>query len=98
MEMTAEQCERFLSRLSVGTDEDCWQWTGGIYKKSGYGYFSIKRQNKLIHRLAYEWHYGPIPAGLMVCHHCDHRSCGNPEHMFLGTTDDNMADMVKKGR
>jgi hypothetical protein len=41
---------------------------------------------------------GPIPAGLDVLHHCDNPPCFNPEHLFLGTDQDNVDDREKKGR
>lgn len=39
-----------------------------------------------------------IPEGLNACHRCDVRNCVNPEHIFIGTQVENIADMVSKGR
>ena len=50
------------------------------------------------HRWAYEFFIDYIPTGLWVLHRCDVIRCVYPRHLFLGTTDDNMADMVAKGR
>ena len=84
----------------VHKTDSCWLWTGGKLER-GYGVIRAAGQGSgiyLAHRLAYEWHYGPIPHGLLVCHSCDNPSCVNPEHLFLGSNADNHWDMIRKKR
>jgi hypothetical protein len=82
---------------------DCLEWQGrGINKtrddQLDYGLVSIKSHEQLAHRVVYELAVGPIPEGLCVLHKCDNPRCVNIEHLFIGTTLDNIKDMVAKGR
>lgn len=89
---------RFWMRVHRGDDPAaCWLWTGST-DSSGYGNFRVAQRATRTHRYSWELHRGPIPDGLQVLHHCDVRRCVNPDHLFLGTNDDNVADKVAKGR
>jgi len=77
-------------------EEDCWEWSGLLVR--GYGQIRINYKKYRPHRLIYEEINGIIPEGMLVCHHCDNRKCCNPSHLFLGTSQDNVNDMVLKGK
>lgn len=73
----------------------CWLWTGGTYKtRGGYGQFRGMRA----HRFSYLINIGEIVNDLYVLHKCDNVLCVNPDHLFLGTPQDNMTDKKQKGR
>lgn len=82
---------------NVDKTDGCWNWTGTRTDK-GYGRFKTSTKNWRAHRLSYEMHCGPIPEGMQVLHECDNPSCVRPDHLFLGTNADNMADKCAKGR
>lgn len=89
--------EDFLDRFEVNVDTQCWEWTGPI-GSHGYGTHGGNSGRNLSHMLAYEMWNGVIPEGYDVSHHCDNRPCINPDHLFVGTRQDNMRDAVSKGR
>ncbi len=74
----------------------------GHINRAGYGLVCIHENGKYIrlraHRVAFQYYTGVNPGPLMVCHRCDVRSCIAPDHLFLGTLQDNCADMVSKDR
>jgi hypothetical protein len=76
----------------------CWLWLGPP-TNSGYGLFGLgKGTVVLAHRNAYRIQHGEIPEGLRVLHHCDVKVCTRGSHLFAGTHQENMDDMVAKGR
>ena len=88
--------ETFWSKVEK-SESGCWLWAGTM-ASNGYGRFQLDRKSRWAHRVAYQFAVSPIPEGLCVLHRCDNPPCVNPEHLFLGTQQDNLADMVAKGR
>lgn len=98
--MNEQTIERFWSH--VAKTDTCWLWTGSKRNK-GYGAFVwADDEGRVIqgraHRFSYQIMVGPIPAKLFVLHRCDNPACVNPDHLFVGTNQDNVSDMMQKGR
>lgn len=82
----------------VQKTDGCWLWMASK-NKDGYGeFFGEAGKHISAHRFSYFIHYGEIPAGMCVCHECDNPSCVKPEHLFLGTVEDNRNDKLRKNR
>ena len=93
----AFELERRLQNYIPEPNSGCWLWAGRLCG-GGYGSLKVDGRRCQAHRASWEFHIGPIPAGLLACHKCDNPPCINPSHIFLGTHRDNLRDMVAKGR
>ena len=94
--------ERIKMNVIVRPWTGCWEWKGR--KERGYGRTIMgsrtdgTRKTIAAHRLSYETFVGPIPDGMEVCHKCDNPCCVNPDHLFVGTRQDNVDDREAKHR
>ena len=90
--------EKFYNKISPEPNTGCWLWEGNL-NEHGYG-FAPTNELKMIsaHRFSYAIHKGKIPKGKCVLHACDKPICVKPDHLFIGTQQDNIRDKVRKNR
>lgn len=77
----------------------CWPWKGGTTSR-GYGQsWHGHGRPELAHRRALRITVGePEDPTHEALHSCDTPPCANPAHLRWGTHEENMADMLARGR
>lgn len=98
---TSIPMERKLDKIERIPFSGCWFWMGST-DKDGYGRMIGStngiRWFQFAHRASYEFHVGPIPQDMHVCHHCDIPCCINPYHLYIGNPATNGNDKKVRGR
>ena len=100
--------DRFFSKVKIGTitrsnvTTPCFEWqAGATHGRAVIAYKGIGEAKALpwyASRVIWELTTGKaIPEDKIICHHCDNGMCVRPDHLFLGTTQDNITDAVSKG-
>lgn len=80
----------------IKRESGCW-----LFRNNAADYGSMRDdngKNVTAHRFSYQLHKGEIPRGMYVCHKCDVRGCVNPDHLYAGTHEDNVKDIIDRGR
>lgn len=91
-DLSSADIARFWSHVAKG--ESCWEWDGWRSPK-GYGRFVRSddgRKYYYAHRVALFLKIG-VEVGLgHALHHCDNPPCVRPDHLYLGSAEDNVRD------
>lgn len=92
--------ERLVSKVEIDGN-GCWLWQKRL-DRHGYPIYAMRcggRKSRcwMAHRLMAKLRLAEWSQELWTCHHCDVRSCINPEHLFMGTQRDNLHDARQKG-
>ncbi len=89
--------EKFWEKVEKHDSDGCWVWIGSM--KNRYGSMFDGEKCVPAHKLSWRIRHGKYPPEkTMVLHKCDNPLCVNPNHLFIGTQQDNMDDMISKGR
>lgn len=87
--------------VATETPSGCWVCICHVAGTGGYPVTLVggkAGKKHPIHRAIWAHLNGPIPAGLVIRHRCDVKTCINPDHLEIGTQADNVRDRDSRGR
>lgn len=89
-----------LSRHSVNSLTQCWEWTGYV-DRNGYAraYDPARprgRRTDWAHRVSYEHYKGSIPSGHEIDHTCQNTICVNPDHLDAVSKAEHVARTMRR--
>lgn len=95
---TQEEWQHHIStNVSIEGDTGCWIWKKAC-GSGGYGVTWYNGETVYAHRMSYFAFNGEYDKTFIVRHTCDNPACVNPNHLVLGTDQDNSSDMVARCR
>jgi len=95
MTFTEKTLSRFWDKVKVRKENECWIWVGAKHP-DGHGQILVGNRMEFAHRVSFAISYGS-PRDEFVCHRCNNPRCVNPKHLYTGTHNDNMNDMIQRG-
>lgn len=88
---------KIINYSSKDHSTGCWNWNKGKSDR-GYAEISINARKERANRISYQVFIDEVPPHLFVCHTCDNPGCVNPDHLYLGTHQDNVDDKLDRDR
>lgn len=87
-----EDFQRWFDRT-----DGCWLWNGAV-DRDGYGIFSYEAKTYRAAKIALVLDGRGPKKGEFACHKCDNPRCVRPDHLYPGTPQDNVRDMIDRRR
>ncbi len=97
LNLVTDKKQYILDNIEQDESTGCWNWTGSMFV-NGYARTGIKGCKGRAYRLSYQEFKREIHGNNLIRHKCDNPRCVNPEHLIQGSHQDNMNDMINRGR
>jgi hypothetical protein len=90
--------DRLLLYSSVD-EKGCWLWQGIKFERTGYGQVTHEKRVYSTHRMSmHVFKSFDLKSKALILHRCDVKHCINPDHLYVGTKEDNARDSMERGQ